>query len=121
MNGEEPKLYRKRKVSSKLNFNRSSTTYFPSNAKEQYHYVYFSAYDATVKSAKERFNQENFKKYTSLQELFLKVVKGELWADEMEAFIASYKEAFSRFQLDKRQENKSFDASSHSQRTTRQH
>ena len=94
LNDEEPEFYWKRKVLAKRDFSRSSTTYFPSNAKEQYRNVYFAAYDATIESVKERFNQEDCKKYTRLQ------VKGELWADEMETATAIYKEGFSRLQLE---------------------
>ena len=100
LGGKEPELCRKRKVPAKLDFNSASIHYFPSNVREHYRHVYFAAFDSTVESIKERFNQEDFKRYTSLQELFLKAVRGERWNEEMEEVVAVYGDDFCKFQLE---------------------
>ena len=99
LSGKEPELCRKRKVPAKLDFNSASIHYFPSNVREHYRHVYFAAFDSTVESIKERFNQEDFKRYASLQELFLRAVRGERWNEEMEEVVAVYREDFCKFQL----------------------
>ena len=100
LSGKEPELCRKWKVPAKLDFNSASMHYFPSNVREHYRHVYFAAFDSTVESIKERFNQEGFKSYASLQELFLKAVRGKRWNEEMEEVVAVYGDYFCKFQLE---------------------
>jgi hypothetical protein len=66
----EPQLPRKRKVPKRQEIGEHGTRYFPSNPKEHYRHIYFSAMDATIQSIRSRFDQKDFKVYENIQERF---------------------------------------------------
>ena len=80
---EDPKLPRKRRVPGRLDDDDVETHYFPSTAKDYYHQIYFQAFDVITACIKARFDQPDFRKYVSLQDLFLKAIKDQSWEDEI--------------------------------------
>ena len=53
-----------------------------------------------IASIKERFHQPDFHKHQSLQELFLKAVKGQPWDEEIEEVCSIYGDDLEKYRLE---------------------
>ena len=76
-----PSLPRKRKIPKRLEdcfgYGTSDTSHFPDTPKSHYRCMYLDVLYNIIHCIKGSFNQPDFQKYMNLQELLLKVVKGE--------------------------------------------
>ena len=85
-------LPRKRKIPDFFgSSNNPSTQHHETSVKDQYRRYFFEAYDYTIQGIKARFNQEDFKHYSTLQQLILKAANGEIYEEEFEAVTKFYK------------------------------
>lgn len=55
------------------------------SAVDLYRQVYFEAYDNAINAIIDRFNQPDFKKYMSLQQLLFQAIKGNSYSEELTA------------------------------------
>ena len=62
--------------------------------------IYFETLDTVIATIKERFDQPDFRKYQSLQELFLKAVKGQPWNEEIEEVCSIYGHDLYKYKLE---------------------
>ena len=60
--------------------------------------IYFEVLDLLINAIKNRFEQEDYKRYIILENLLLKCAKNESYADELETVFNNYLE-FQREQL----------------------
>ena len=94
---EEPKLPRKRGAPKKLeDFHGYGPAKQTQHEKpeELYRKHYYEALDHIVNCIKERFNQEDFKKYATLQELLLNAAKNLSFTAELEEVTKIYENDF---------------------------
>ena len=68
--------------------------------KDHYCQIYFETLDTVLASIKERFDQPDFRKYQSLQELFLKAVKGQPWNEEIKEVCSIYGDDLDKYRLE---------------------
>ena len=95
-----PELPRKRRVPRRYHDGNSNDYFFPSTPKDHYHQIYFETLDTVLASIKERFDQPDFRKYQSLQELFLKAVKGQPWNEEIKEVCSIYGDDLDKYRLE---------------------
>ena len=95
-----PELPRKRRVPRRYHDGNSNDYFFPSTPKDHYRQIYFETLDMVLASIKERFDQPDFRKYQSLQELFLKAVKGQHWNEEIKEVCSIYGDDLDKYRLE---------------------
>ncbi len=88
-NISEPELPRQRKVPKRYE-EGISTGYFPESPKEYYKQLFFEAVDLIVNCIKDRFDQQGYKIYSSLESLLMKSCKGESINDDLDFITAFY-------------------------------
>ena len=88
----DPKLPRKRKVPQRFEVGESNTYYHPSTPKEHYRQIYFDAIESATLRILSRFDQEDFKIYKSIQELFLKSIHLDSYEDDLKVVVKMYKD-----------------------------
>ena len=71
--------------------NNPSTQHHDTSIKDRYRRYFFEAYDNTIQGIKNRFNQGDFKRYSSLQQLVLKAANGESYEEEFNHVTTFYK------------------------------
>ena len=72
---------------------------FPT-VKDKYRKYYYDAYDYTIEGTKARFEQEDYKRYSSLQQLVLKAGNGKSYQDELTFVTTFYKDDIKRSLLE---------------------
>ena len=63
---------------------------FATTPKDHYKTIYFEAFDCIIVYIKARFDQQDYLRYFSLQNLLLKGVKSQCWESEMEEVTQIY-------------------------------
>lgn len=100
LNAHEPKLPRKRKLPERYEPGNTATYAFVTTPKEHYKMIYYEAFDCVIACIKDRFDQPDYRKYVSLQNLLLKGVKSQCWESEMEEVIQIYGGDVRRYSLE---------------------
>ena len=97
---DDPFLGRKRKASRRIedNYSHSSIGFFYEKFEDFERQVYFEVLDLLINAIKNRFEQEDYKRYIILENLLLKCAKNESYAYELETVLNNYSE-FQREQL----------------------
>ena len=91
----EPELPRQRKTPKKM---ESYFGYGPTpnhqftSVDDLFRNIYFDAYDNAIKAIEDRFNQQDFKNYSALQELVLHAIKGERYEEHFEIIKTVYRD-----------------------------
>ena len=83
LNAHEPKLPRKRKLPERYEPGCTATYTFATTPKDHYKTIYFEAFDCVIACIKDRFDQPDYRRYVSLQNLLLKGVKSQCWESKM--------------------------------------
>ena len=96
----EPVLGRKRKASRRIeaDYSHSSLGFFHGKFEDFAQHIYFEELDLLINAIKNRFEQEDYKRYIILENLLLKCAKNESYAYELETVFNNYSE-FQREQL----------------------
>ena len=97
---DEPALGRKRKASRRIedDYSHSSIGFFHEKFEDFARQIYFEVLDLLINAIKNRFEQEDYKRYIILENLLLKCAKNESYAYELETVFNNYSE-FQREQL----------------------
>ena len=69
---------------------KTTETYYPTTAKEHYHGLYYEVLDAIISAIQERFGQESFKMFSSIESLLLKCVNLPEEHQELEDCISKF-------------------------------
>ena len=94
---DDPKLSRKRGAPKRLDDFQGygpAKPAQPDTPKDLYRKHYYEALDHVVNCVKERFNQEDYKRYAMLQELLLKAARKQPFDTELEEVVTFYKSDF---------------------------
>ena len=89
---DEPALRRKRKVFQQIEdgYSRSSIGFFHEKLEGFARQLYFEVLDLRINAIKNRFEQEDYKRYIILKNLLLKCVKNESFAGGLEIVFNNY-------------------------------
>ena len=97
LGADDPKVPRKRNVS------KSMTDYFgygigesthPATGEDMYRKHYFEALDLVINCIKDRFNQDDYRVYATLQEVLLNAAKKKSFDVELNKGLSFYKSDF---------------------------
>ena len=86
---DEPQLPRRRKQPRRFETGTAEPELFE-DVKFLYRSVYYEALDLSIAAVHDRFDQPGFKVYRNLQDLLLKVARGEHWEECFKPVIAFY-------------------------------
>ena len=92
-------LPRKRHVPQRFELG-SSTGHFHSTPEAHYCHVYYEALDHAIEAIHDRFDQPGYSTYKHLEELVLKVCKGEVYDSKLEYVCSFYKGDLFKDQLE---------------------
>ena len=99
------RLRKKRKASQRIedDYIHSSIGFFHKKFEDFARQIYFEVLDLLINAIKNRFEQEDYKRYIILENLLLKCAKNESYVYELETVFNNYSE-FQREQLSKKLE-----------------
>ena len=99
LDNDQPTLGRKRKTSQRIedDYSHSSISFFHEKFEDFAQETYFEVLDLLVNVIKNRFEQEDYKRYIILQNLLLKCGKNESYKDEL---VETVFNNYSEFQLE---------------------
>ena len=97
----DPKLPKRRKVPQRFEVGESNTHYYPSTPKEHCRQIYFDVMESATQRILSRFDQEDFKIYKSIQELFLKSIHLDSYEDDLKVMVKMYKDDVNASNLEK--------------------
>ena len=91
---DEPTLGRKRKASRRIedDYSRSSIGFFYDKFEDFARKIYFEVLDLLNNAIKNKFEHEDYKRYIILENLSLKCVKNESYANKLEIVFNNYSE-----------------------------
>ena len=91
---DEPALGRKRKASRRIevDYSHSSIGFFHEKFEDFARQIYFEVLDLLINAIKNRFEQEDYKRYVILENLLLKCAKNESYAYDLETVFNNYSE-----------------------------
>ena len=91
---DEPALGRKRKASRRIedDYSHSSIGFFHEKFEDFARQIYFEVLDLLINAIKNRFEQEDYKRYIVFENLLLNCAKAESYAYELETVFNNYAE-----------------------------
>ena len=95
---DEPCLPRKRKVPKRFE-DGDAEAEFPKSPADYYRRIYFEALDLAVVSIRNRFNQQGFKTFSTIEQLIFTAAKGECFTENLDAVCSFFEGDFNKEEL----------------------
>ena len=77
---DEPHFLRRKNIPNRYLIDKAASEH-PEKAEEEYRRQYYIL-DSAITCIKERFEQKDYKKYSTLEQLLIKTILGELFEEE---------------------------------------